>query len=412
MLFTIFLLLFSPFAQAARPVHSSELRSLLEARNEKVAGVSSAAEGAAGRSGSLVRSFLPELSVYGSQERFRKGQAEWKTQPSFGAEAMVSVFNGGRDGIYAEELSVRADRLKAESRVVVYEELLKAREAYWKILYYRDLLSLYRELEKENASSLQAAERRIRGGVATQSDRFEFEMKGLEIKQERGEAEVALSILQREFAALFGEELQGELTFTEPLAHDHEWEALLRHGELEHDFLSKPAELKAQEGSLAARRAARTWWPKVEAFAAWRQPNQLEENPLLARDRQEAVFGIRASVLLFDGGKGRVEGSALTQEARGAQALARYDHRQVEVEIHRETTELRFLHSQVHEAEENITRAKKYHTLTQSEYSRGVKNSPDLIGATEKLFTVRRKRLEILRDFQVAKAHVLSIIGR
>jgi outer membrane protein len=412
MLLTIFLFLSSDLALAARPVHSAELRALLAARNEKVVGLTATAEGAKAREGNLGRSFLPEITLYGSQERFRKGRAEWKTEPSFGAEASVSLFNGGRDALLAQEINVKSERLRAESKVAIYEELLKAREAYWKILYYRDLLALYRELEKENAASLQAAERRIRGGVATQSDRYEFEMKGLEIKQERGEAEVALSILQREFAALFGEELQGELSFAEPLTHDHEWEELLRHGESEHDFLSRPAELKAQEGSLAARRAGRSWWPEVEGFAAWRQPNQLEENPLFARDRREAVLGLRATMLLFDGGKGRIESRSLAHEARGAEALASYSHRQVEVEIHRETTELKFLHSQVHEAEENITRAKKYHALTRSEYSRGVKNSPDLIGATEKLFLVRRKRLEILRDFQVAKAHVLSIIGR
>jgi hypothetical protein len=41
-----------------------------------------------------------------------------------------------------------------------------------------------------------------------------------------------------------------------------------------------------------------------------------------------------------------------------------------------------------------------------------VKNSPDVLGAADKLFDMQHKRLEIIRDFQVAKGHVLAKIGR
>ena len=39
-----------------------------------------------------------------------------------------------------------------------------------------------------------------------------------------------------------------------------------------------------------------------------------------------------------------------------------------------------------HNAEENIKRAERYYRLTQSEYNRGVKNSPDVLGASQRLF--------------------------
>ncbi|OYZ13487.1 MAG: hypothetical protein B7Y39_17580, partial [Bdellovibrio sp. 28-41-41] len=80
--------------------------------------------------------------------------------------------------------------------------------------------------------------------------------------------------------------------------------------------------------------------------------------------------------------------------------------------IENEVAELKLLHSQVHDAEENIVRAEKYYKLTQSEYARGVKNSPDMLSASEKIFEVKNKRLEILKDFNLKQAHVLAKINR
>ena len=401
-----------PQLAPAEPIRSADLRALLERQNEKVQAKAFEAEAAGARAGSLSRSFLPKVEADLAQERFQRGRLDWKTQPTYGIAATVNLFNGGRDLLGGRLADTRSARLSAEKKVAVYEELLKARETYWKILFYRELIALYGELEKENAQSLAAAEKRIRSGVATQSDRFEFEMKDIEIRQERGEAEAELSILTKELAALLGRELAHKLEFPERLSHDHEWEEMLKHGEKEHDFLSEPSRLAAEELGTASRLQARFWWPRLDAYAGWRQQNQLQENHAGALERREAVLGLRLSVLLFDGLRSRAEASAMEAETRAAESLASYAHRNVEVEIHRETTELRFLHSQVHDAEENIGRAQKYHALTQSEYSRGVKNSPDVLGAAEKLFQVRRKRIEILRDFQIAKAHVLSIIGR
>ena len=74
--------------------------------------------------------------------------------------------------------------------------------------------------------------------------------------------------------------------------------------------------------------------------------------------------------------------------------------------------ELTFLHSQVHAAEENVKRATRYYALTQNEYSCGVKNSPDVVGASDRLLENQLMELRLLRDFQISRSHVLSKLGR
>ena len=83
-----------------------------------------------------------------------------------------------------------------------------------------------------------------------------------------------------------------------------------------------------------------------------------------------------------------------------------------EAHIEKEFAELRLLHNQVHEIEKQIQMAEKYHKITQSEYARGAKNSPDVLGATERLESVKRTKNKLNRDFQIARSHVLTKIGQ
>jgi outer membrane protein TolC len=106
------------------------------------------------------------------------------------------------------------------------------------------------------------------------------------------------------------------------------------------------------------------------------------------------------------------ESKALKQEALGLAKISEQQKYEIHVHVENEMSELDLLHSQVHLAEENIKLAEKYYKLTESEYSRGVKNSPDVLGASNRLLEIKDKQLQIVRDFQISKAHILSKIGK
>ena len=105
------------------------------------------------------------------------------------------------------------------------------------------------------------------------------------------------------------------------------------------------------------------------------------------------------------------EAQALDQEAAAAKLMAEHKRRETAIHVRAELAQLKLLHDQVHETEQNIARAERYYKITQSEYARGVKNSPDVLGASDKLFDARHSRLETIRDYQVAKSHLMSKLG-
>lgn len=393
-------------------ITSQNLRQLLESKNSHVQAARLETTAAATREGHLGRSFMPSVEVYAAQESFKLGRAQQKTQPAYGAEAKVNLFHGGRDRI--EEKVRRLDTSKKEYQLkrIVAEELEKARAAYWECLYLSEKTALLNSSLEINKKNLAAAQRRIRSGVATDSDRFEFEMKDVELRRELSKIQVEQAAQSRKLALLLGVKAGVNVLLNEKLGHDHDYENLLAHSEADHDFQFKEKELQSEQQSLLAKSQSRAWLPKVDAFAAYNQYNEREEEFPSAKDRTETVIGLRATISLSAGLESSREAQALAHESAASRFAALHQHQEIELHLQAEMDELKLLHDQVHEAEENISRADRYYKLTQSEYSRGVKNSPDVLGASEKLFDMKHKKLEILRDFQLAKAHVLSKIGK
>ncbi len=404
-----------PAGASSVEIKYENLRNLLETRNSKVESMELERQAAMSRKGSLARSFLPQIELHGAQESFLTGVNKQKVQPSYGAEIQLNLFNGGRDKIESEIKNFEADRKAVQLQQIVSEELQEVRKIFWNIVYTHERLSQVDEAIRVNNQNLTSAEKRIRSGVATDSDRVEFEMKAVDLKRENLRTKMELTNLKREFSVLMNFKTSDELIFPKQLEHNHDFEELLKHEPQDHDFLFKDDQLKSQQTDLAAQSQRRAWWPELEAFASYNQYNQRIESAGSDAEndmRQETVVGLRLKMEIGNVLQSSREVSALAHEARADQKRADFKKRQVEAHMENELSELRFLHDQVHDAETNIERAERYYKLTQSEYARGVKNSPDVLGASEKLFENRLKRIEIIKEFQIAKAHVLSKIGK
>ncbi|MEQ1722047.1 MAG: efflux RND transporter permease subunit [Pseudobdellovibrio sp.] len=219
-------------------------------------------------------------------------------------------------------------------------------------------------------------------------------------------------LLVRNIAVLLGFENYKELTFSEKLEHEHDYEMALAHNKKDHEFLYKETEIQSAVSVLSASSLNRNWVPKLDAFASYNQFNEREKDFANAEDRTESRVGVRVSLSLGEAFESYKEAASLKKEALSAQKISELKKKEIDIHVSNEMAELELLHSLVHTAEENILRAEKYYKLTLSEYARGVKNSPDVLGASEKLFEIKKKRIEIVRDFQIAKAHILSKIGK
>lgn len=393
-------------------VNSDNLKELLENRNQNFTAQKLEIQSIEKRQGFLTRSFLPSLELSGANETFKMGREPEKSQPIYGAELKINLYNGGQDQLESNARKLELSQKKSESLRKNSDFLLYARQIYWNLLYNQDIMNLLKSAIENNEQNLKLASRRIQSGVATQTDRFEFEMKITDLNQELKEAQVNHQLLMREMNLLLNLKPNESFQIPKQLQHQHDFEKLLEHNEKDHEFLYQETQLEAEVSKLRAKKESRAYWPKIDAFAAYHQNNEREEEFRNERDRTESVLGLRMTISLSQGLESQNQAASQRLQAQALESRAQYKKREVEIHIDNELSELELKHDQIHAAEENINRAEKYYNLTKSEYSRGVKNSPDVLGASEKLFDTKRKHLEIVRDFQIAKSHVLSKIGR
>jgi outer membrane protein TolC len=166
-------------------VTSGNIKAFIEEKNAKVAAKKQEKLAAREREGFLARSFFPALTIYGSQDSFKIGSLDPRIQPRYGAELKINLFNGGRDKIENEVRLLKTTKIDFQTQRVSFEELEKARTLYWQILYHKEKIKLLDEALTLNKQNLNFAQKRIRSWVATNSDKFEFEMKEVELKAQK-----------------------------------------------------------------------------------------------------------------------------------------------------------------------------------------------------------------------------------
>ena len=75
-------------------------------------------------------------------------------------------------------------RGKSHFKVVVFKQIEMARKKYWEILYLKQVLGQYEIARTLFEKNRREAIKRIKSGVATESDKYEFEIKNVELNQD------------------------------------------------------------------------------------------------------------------------------------------------------------------------------------------------------------------------------------
>jgi len=364
------------------------------------------------KTGHLTRSFLPEVSLHAGQESFTILSNRDYSQPFFGASLSLNLFNGGRDLISERIFKSEFEQGKANQLVNVAHQLEAARKTFWEAVYLKVMIEEMASGLKTIQANRNSALKRIKSGVATQSDRFEFDIKESEIQQDIKKSELELSRVLGQLKIHLGMDSAVDLKITEDLDHDHNWKNFMKHSEEDHDYLLKPLELESKSFELKKNLAQLKWMPKLDAYALWLQNTQRSEYDLSsASDREQTVLGVRAIWTLSDFVSGRAQKNEMTHRLRANELQLNYQKRELENEIHMEIKELDLLDEMVHTANENIERLTKFFKMISEEYRRGVKTSGDMLSASEKLIDSKIRRLKIIRDFQFAKSHLMTKLG-
>jgi outer membrane protein len=390
----------------------NSLREFIETKNNKVAATALNAEAAIERQGFLTRSFLPKITLNAAQESFETGIYSSKTQPVYGIAASVNLYNGHRDKYENEIRNLNVEKTKTVKDQVIAEELLQARMTYWECIYLTNKVEILKTAMEINSKNAASAQKRINSGVATQTDKIEFEMEAINLERELLATDVLLTNAKNTLNFILGLEENKKLIFNEKFEHDHDYESQINFKVSDIEFLYKNIEIDSEIFDNHASKEKNAIFPKLDAYASYNQFNLRERDFLNQSDRDEFVLGIKISLDLPSGFESNRDSMSNQLQAQASKSLLDYQKKSIYNKIKNQENELKYLHDQVHFAEENIKKSEQYYKFTQSEYARGVKNSPDVLNASQMLLAAKDKRIAIVKNFLVLKSRYLTQIGK
>lgn len=388
------------------------LPKLVQERNERVRAAGFAVEAAEIRTGSLARSYLPQIQAGGGWETFQKGSFGQLTQPFASLEARVNLFRGGRDALSEGARRRRVDAAVADREESHASELSKARRAFWYLAFQEETQAILEEALKENETNLAAANRRISGGLATKTDRIEFELNRTRLDRDRAKLRLESENVCRELMAFLALPAEAEVALPPAIPHEHDPTLLDASLDATTHRLMRGFEASRETAELEASQARRWWTPSLDVYAAHTLSTFRTEEQLRLRDRLETVAGFRVTLPLFDGLQGSAEARARAAEADAIENQSLHRRRELVAELESAKTALKLFHELIHAEELRIEQGRQYLQGTLQEYSRGTKNSPDVLGAANRYLEYREHSAELRRDYQLAKAALLGILSQ
>ncbi len=408
-----FVILFCVRVFSVDQLHLSyeDLSALVRERNQHVRAFKMFQEAAETETGHLERSYLPKVTATAGAETFSSGPNGIRSQPFGSVQGNINVFRGGRDLLIEREKQAFARKTTAEFEENFQETLQEVREIYWQLIYQNELLLILAEALTQNEKNGRGAERRIKAGLVSETDRIEFDLNALKIKQEMIRLKLNSSNAQRLMLSLLGYSEDTKLTVLEKLPHSHEASTADKENRLSNHRSVRGA-LADRDGFSARSSEAFRWWtPSVDVYGGYSLYTLRERDYVLQSDRLEPVLGVKLTINIFDGLQSRNISTVASLRAEAMESEAKQIERNLQARLQSIRQELEVSHELIHTSEDVLDKARRYLERTVTEYERGMKNSPDVLSATSRYYETKARVLELKRDYLIAKAKFKNLMG-
>ena len=353
------------------------------------------------------------FSVYFPTVGFEGGyqSSQIDSAPSSGtfgyARAAINLYRGGKD---QAEWDVRIEeekfqKLKLEKTKVQLER--EVSKIFYELLYLQEGIAVKEEAIKANLAQTALAIKKKNSGYTSQADVLEFELREATLKSDINFLMLEEVTKERELRLLLARTDESIIRVDGHLhreSFNSDASGLLKLALQERIDLIE-AKKNISVSNLEYQSAFGDYLPKVDLEGKYGKISNSNAS------NNNSVVMLKVSIPLFSGLETVYGRQGKFSEVAKSELTATRIRQEVNVQLDSAISRLRSIEERLNLEEKNIERSTKYYKITLNEYKRGVKNSPDVAGAADRLFDARLRNLEFRRDFYLTKLAIAEAVG-
>jgi outer membrane protein len=319
-------------------------------------------------------------------------------------EGKMNLFRGFKDQSIAERMDVDLEISKIDLEIKKRELRLELTEVASDMILFHKLEMILAEEYKTILAQKQMAAKKVAAGLTGAVDNLEFELRTSEIQIEQKQIQQKHQETHQKFVKLYGAD------FDDSNFQNLDFSAI--------EQLSKPiSDLKADNANLEYRKndlirikseldkseIKADFMPTLDLLYSFGRLTPSEDSPTRFN---ESKYAVQLTIPLFSGFDTYYKTKAASFNVQSAEKIKFQKNLELNSKyqiLKNKMSELSSLYS-INEAK--IINTKKYFDLTLSEYKRGIKNSPDMVNATDRLFLTKKKKIELLKDLEITKVQI------
>ena len=361
------------------------------------------------RSKQALSPYLPEVSLEGGYQMNRL--SDESTKGSFGyAQGKINLYRGGKDRARKEIKEREVELAEFKVRKLKSKVERTVSRQYYELLYLQESIALKTEAINSNKSQVEMAKKKKVAGFTSQADVLEFEFREATLKSDLNLLMQNESILELELRQILGRNSENKIRVSGHLKRE------IVKGSID-QFTAKAINENETLGELNSNLKT-AGLEKDAIFSNYLPQLNLEgkygrlatEERVLSGDNNYQLM-LKLSVPLFSGLDTRYGSQAQTHEISKLEISKLRVEQEIRTEIQSALTKFQSINERLDLEEKNIERSKQYYEITQAEYRRGVKNSPDLAGAAERLFDARIRNLEYRKEVYFSILDLAETLG-
>lgn len=384
-----------------------EFAKNLYEKNQEIAALEKVVESKESLRQSADSGFYPTLNVVGGWGKDDTTELAHVQKGYFGyAEGKLNLFRGFKDQSIQnlKELDVKISRLDVELKK--RELRVQLSEVASDMIFLHKVQSILDEEYKTIKTQKLMAAKKIAAGLTGQVDDLEFVLRENEIEIEQKQIDQKHLEAHQRFIKLFGEDISDadieKITFSD-------FENLKQVAgafkiEKSTSFLRE--QLLEERARLEVREIKADYLPTLDFTYNY---GRITPSETSSTEFNESKISIQLTVPLFSGLSTYYNSRASTAVVDSVEKIKLQKNTDLQTEfesLKSKAVELSLLF-QINE--KKLVNSQKYFDLTLIEYKRGIKNSPDLVNATERLFLSKKKKFELLKDLEVTQVKIENL---